>query len=173
MQAEPGKKTARHFDLDSAIGELVGTLTDPIIAWPGGWMDSIPEKVKDQIPLQRMIVEMQYQRGLIPERTATDAEAVAYMFPRTMEAPLDRDWTDIYLYLGNQMAKSYGTEVPDDIKMDSLPEDLQRKLDHLKRWIYEKRVAARKARERQDRKEMKEAEKPESPEFVQHTFDLD
>jgi CO dehydrogenase/acetyl-CoA synthase beta subunit len=121
-------------------------------------MDTIPERVKEQIPIQRILMNMMYLNGKIPQRIGTDAEALAYMYPRTMEAPMDRDWVDIYVYLGNQLAKSCGTEIPDDIKMESLPEDLQRKLDHLKRWIYEKRVAARHERGRQELREKKEEE---------------
>lgn len=158
-KTEPEKTVMR--DSEKEIDEIIGCLTDPIITWPGGWMDTIPEKVKEQIPIQRMLMNMLYLKGKIPERTGTDAEALAYMYPRTMEAPLGRDWTDIYVYLGNQLAKSMGTEVPDDIKRDSLPDDLQRKLDHLKRWIYEKRVAARKNRYSQQRKEEKEKAKAE------------
>lgn len=145
-------------DTEAEISEIVGALFDPIIAWPGGWMDTIPEKVKEQIPIQRLIMNMMYLNGQIPRRTGTDAEALAYMYPRTMEAPMDRDWVDIYIYLGNQLAKSMGTEFPDDIKMDSLPKYLQDKLGHLKRWIYEKRVDARLDRERGERREKKEAE---------------
>jgi len=158
-KTEPKKPIIR--DSEKGIEEIIGCLTDPIIAWPGGWMDTIPEKVKEQIPIQRMLMNMIYLNGKIPERTATDAEALAYMYPRTMEAPLDRDWTDIYVYLGNQFAKSMGTEFPDDMKIVSLPADLQRKLDHLKRWIYEKRVAARRERNGQARKEEKEKDKAE------------
>ena len=109
-KTEPEKPVIR--DSEKEIEEIIGCLTDPIIAWPGGWMDTIPEKVKERIPIERMIMSMKYLQGMIPERTGTDAEAVAYMYPRTMEAPLDRDWTDIYVYLGNQHAKSVGTEIP-------------------------------------------------------------
>lgn len=156
---EPKKPVIR--DGDKEIDEIIGCLTDPIIAWPSPWNDTLPERVKDQIPIQRMLMNMMYLKGMIPERTGTDAEALAYMYSRTLEAPMDRDWVDIYIYLGNQLAKSIGTEIPEDIKKESLPDDLQRKLDHLKRWIYEKRVAARKARYSQERKEEREKEKAE------------
>ena len=35
--------------VDSVIGDLVGTLTDPIIVYPGGWGDSLPEWLKNAI----------------------------------------------------------------------------------------------------------------------------
>jgi hypothetical protein len=158
-----GKKAKKPAirDSEKEIEEIIGCLTDPIITWPSPWMDTIPERVKEQIPIERMLMNMMYLHGKIPERTGTDAEALAYIYPRTLEAPLDRDWTDIYVYLGNQLAKSTGSEFPDDMKMDSLPAGLQRKLDHLKRWIYEKRVSARRERNGQARKEEKEKDKAE------------
>jgi len=51
------------------------------------------------------------------EEVATDAEALAYMYPRALEAPLDSDWTEIYLYLGTQVM---GDRMPDEIRKDSL-----------------------------------------------------
>ena len=158
---------------EDEISELIGCLTDPIIAWPSGWMDSIPERVKEQIPIQRMIMNMQYAKGMIPRRTGTDAEVVAYMFPRTMDAPMDRDWTDIYMYAANQCVKSMGTEIPDDIKVDSLPKYLEQKLDHLKRWIYEKRVDARLDRERGERRDKREAEPAELKAAQPALFDFE
>lgn len=158
---------------EDELSEVVGTITDPIIAWPSPWMADIPEKVREQIPIQRMVMYMMYLNGKIPRPTGTDAEALAYMFPKTMEAPLDRDWTDIYVYLGNQLAKSMGTEFPDDMKMETLPKDLQMKLDHLKLWIYEKRVAARRDRGRADRRERKETEVAEKEALQPALFDFE
>jgi len=157
--SEAQKPTVRNPE--DEISEIVGAITDPIIAWPSSWMDTIPEKVKEQIPIQRLLMNMMYLNGQIPRRTGTDAEALAYMYPRTLEAPMDRDWVDIYVYLGNQLAKSTGTEFPDDMKMESLPKYLQDKLDHLKHWIYEKRIAARRDRDAQNRKAQKEEKKVE------------
>jgi len=34
-------------NIDSMIGNLVGTLTDPIIVYPGGWGDDLPEWLKE------------------------------------------------------------------------------------------------------------------------------
>lgn len=156
-ETKPKKPAIR--DGEKEIEEIIGCLTDPIITWPSPWNKDIPPRVKEQIPIERMLMNMMYLNGQIPERTGTTAEALAYMFPRTMEAPIDRDWVDIYVYLGNQLSKSLGIEFPDDMKMDSLPDHLQKKLDHLKRWIYEKRVAARKDRNSKARKEEKEKTK--------------
>ncbi|MDD5500584.1 MAG: hypothetical protein PHH57_02730 [Candidatus Omnitrophica bacterium] len=169
---EAGNQKPKLRNPEEEISEVVGTITDPIIAWPSPWMADIPEKVKEQIPIQRMIMYIMYLNGKIPRPTGTDAEALAYMFPRTMEAPIDRDWVDIYVYLGNQLAKATGTEFPDDMKMEILPEYLQKKLDHLKHWIYEKRVAARRDRDRAGRREQKEAEETQRKEVQPVLFEF-
>ena len=96
---------------------------------------------------------------------ATDVEALIYMYPRTLEAPLDRDWTEIYLYLGTKvMGGAMGKDVPEDIKIEKLTEYQERQLNDLKRWIREhqrKAVAERKRAERHQAKEEEAARRRE------------
>ena len=167
-KTEPAaEKPKKRIDLDKGIEELVGAICDPIIAFPSAWIDSIPEALKSQIKLDRLIMCMRYSKG--EEVTATDSEALAYMFPRTLESPLDHDWVEIYLYLGNQYAKSKGTEIPEDIKKEQLSEYLMYKLDDLKSFIYRARVRQRTEKAskfKKDRKEAKAAEKEQmQPKF--------
>ena len=77
------------------------------------------------------------------------------------------------MYAANQCVKSMGTEIPDDIKVDSLPKYLEQKLDHLKRWIYEKRVDVRLDRERGERREKKETEQAELKAAQPALFDFE
>ena len=140
--------------LEKGMSDIVGVFTDPIIAWPGGWMDTIPEKVKQQITIERLVMCMRAAKG--EEPTGTNAEALAYMYPRTMEAPMDRDWTDIYLYLGTKVMAGAGAEMPEDIRRDSLDDYLMGKLNHLKAWIYQKRIQVRLERDRAARRLEKE-----------------
>ena len=140
--------------MEKGISEIVGVFTDPIIAWPGGWMDSIPEKVKQQITIERLVMCMRANKG--EEPTGTDAEALAYMYPRTLEAPMDRDWVDIYLYLGTKVMAGTGAEIPEDIRKDSLDDEQMRDLNRLKAWIYQKRIEARLGRDRAGRRQKRE-----------------
>lgn len=137
--------------VEKGISELVRALTDPIIAWPSPWIDTIPDRLKDRVPTERLIMCMRAQTGETP--TATDVEALIYMYPRTLEAPLDRDWVDIYLYLGT---KVFGKETPEDIRRDTLDGQQMKDLNHLKAWIYERRIAARLDRDRAGRRQEKE-----------------
>lgn len=163
----------KRFNLDRSIDDLVGSLCDPIIVYPSPWMDTLPEEVKGQVPLDRMVLQMRYHKGDIKEMTATNAEALLYMYPASLEFPLNHDWAQIYIYLGSLVCGSMGREIPEDLKNTVLTSDQLRHLEGLKRWIYEKRVQARKARrrgERLDEKSQKQ-EEAESP-VVQHAFDL-
>ena len=142
---------------EQGISDLVGVFTDPIIAFPGAWKDDIPDWLKEAITLERLTMNMRALKGA--EMTGTDAEALAYMMPRAMEAPLDHDWTRIYLYLATTVMKRHKqTDVPDDIKVESLDSDQVRELNRLKEWIYKKRIQVRLERDRAERRQKREEE---------------
>jgi hypothetical protein len=135
------------------IEEMVGALFDPLIVWPSPWQDSIPENLKKELPLRRLAHLMLCQKGEASWEEATDLEALLYMYPLTLEHPIDRDWTEIYLYLGT---KCYGERFPQDIRHESLRPDQVEDLRELKRWIYRQRVKARIARARGEKAEAKQ-----------------
>ena len=134
------------------IDGLVAALTDPIITWPGAWMDTIPESLKSQVPMARLARQMAGLKGIMPQGDddlATDVEALIYMYPRCLEAPLCHDWAKIYLYLGTKVMGS--DRMPDDIKVEKLEPDQERQLNELKRWIRDqqrKAVAERRRGEK-------------------------
>jgi hypothetical protein len=80
--------------------DLVGTLTDPIIVYPGGWGDNLPEWLKNAITLERLIENMKETKGEQP--TGTDAEACAYLNTASLTVPMDGDWSQIYLYVAGK-----------------------------------------------------------------------
>jgi len=88
------------------------------------------------------------------------AETLAYMYPRALEAPLDSDWTEIYLYLGTQVM---GDRMPDDIRKDNLSDYQMGLLMELKRWIYRQRVRARKERHKVERAKARAEAKARAP----------
>lgn len=144
------------------ISDLVGALFDPIIVWPGGWMDTLPEWILGEIKMQRLVQLMVARKDESQRGLATDAEAMAYMYPRTMEAPLGHDWTEIYLYLGTRVMGSNmsgrNREFPQDIRKDTLTDGQMRDLNHLKRWIYSQRIEARRQRDKSERRQRRENE---------------
>ena len=86
--------------IEKGISEIVGVFTDPIIVFPGGWGDTLPEWLKNAITLERLEVKMRALKG--EEMTGTDAEACAYLFTAALTQPMDHDWGQIYLYIATQ-----------------------------------------------------------------------
>ncbi|GAI11536.1 unnamed protein product, partial [marine sediment metagenome] len=79
--------------VEKGISEIVGALSDPIIVFPGGWGDSLPEWIKPAITLERLAMNMRALKGA--EMTGTDAEACAYLYTASLTQPMDHDWTKI------------------------------------------------------------------------------
>ena len=153
------------------IGDIVGALTDPIIVFPGGWGDSLPDWIKPAITLERFIENIKHSRG--EEPTGTDAEAMAYLSTASLTQSIDHDWTHIYLYLGTiTMCRHKKVEMPDDIKVESLDRNQQEDLARLKRWIYDRRTRIRQDRERAERREKKEEEAASKKEAQPALFDF-
>ena len=142
--------------VDGWIDDIVGALFDPIIVMPGGWGDDLPDWLKKRVTVERLIENMQAVREG-KEITATDAEAACYLFTASLTAPIDSDWTQIYLYVaGGEMESEAKSEMPEDIKVESLTESQWRDLKQLKDWIYQRRVKHRKEKERGERREARQ-----------------
>jgi len=62
--------------IEKGISDIVGVFTDPIIVFPGGWGDTLPEWLKNAITLERLEMNMRALKG----EEMTDAEACAYLF---------------------------------------------------------------------------------------------
>jgi len=147
--------------IEKGISEIVGCLSDPIIVFPGGWGDTLPEWLKSAITLERLVMNMRTIKG--DEPTGTDAEACAYLNTASLTQPMDRDWTQIYLYIAGKSyekwrTKDSGVEMPEDIRVESLDDDQMRDLNRLKAWLYQKRTTVREDRERAERRQKKDEE---------------
>ncbi len=155
------------------IGEIVGVFTDPIIVMPGGWGDTLPPWLKEAITMERLIMNMQGVRsGLM---TGTDAEAVAYLYTASLEAPMGHDWSQIYFYVTGKVwnyhkNKDDTQKFPADLVVEELSRYQMDMLNRLKYWIYEQRLKHRKRTEKVDREGKKEKKKEE--ELLQLGFDM-
>ncbi len=161
--------------MEKGIREIVGVFTDPIIVMPGGWGADLPDWIRDAITLERLIANVEsFKTGVM---TATDAEACAYLFTASLEAPMGHDWTQIYLYIASKVyewhrTKDSGVTMPEDIKVTELTHGQQQDLDRLKAWIYDQRIKHRKRRDHDERKEQKARKEAEPPAVLQLSFDL-
>jgi hypothetical protein len=152
--------------VEQGISDIVGCLTDPIIVFPGGWGDTLPEWLKTAITLERMADNLKAIKG--DEPTGTDAEVCAYLMTVSLTQPIDSDWTQIYLYVAGKTCKRWNkSEVPPDINVETITDYQMRELIRLKEWIYQQQVKARNARDRNERRqnkqEMDEQKKLEQP----------
>lgn len=142
---------------EKGVSDVVGALSDPILVFPGGWGDSVPEWLKTSITLERLEMNMRALKG--EEPAGTNAEACAYLMTVSLTKPIDSDWTQIYLYVAGKTYTRWGkNELPSDIRVDSLNEYQARELKRFKDWLYQRRIQARHDRERAERREEKEAE---------------
>jgi len=147
----------RTQSVEKGISDIVGALTDPIIVFPGGWGDTIPEWLKTAITLERMMGNAKVLKG--EEPTGTDAEACAYLMTVSLTQPMGSDWTQIYLYIAGRSYKRWNKgEMPADIAVDSISDYQTVELNRLKAWLYRKRTQIRLERERVERRERKEEE---------------
>ena len=147
--------------IEKGISEIVGVFTDPILVFPGGWGDSLPEWLKPAITIERLGMNMRELKGELP--TGTDDKACAYLYTAYLSFSFDHDWTQIYLYIAGKAysrwrQKESGTEMPEDIRVETLNDDQMRDLNRLKAWLYRKRTQVREERERAERRQKREAE---------------
>ena len=156
---------------EQGISDIVGCLSDPIIVFPGGWGDTIPEWLKTAITMERMLGNLKSMKG--EEPTGTDAEACAYLMTVSLTQPMDTDWTEIYLFVATQTYKRWEKgEMPQDIVVDSISDYQMGELNRLKAWLYRQRIKARTEKDRVERREkraeaeaQREAEQPALFEF--------
>ena len=149
-----------NMSVEKGISDIVGVFTDPIIVFPGGWGDTLPEWLKNAITLERLEMNMKALKG--EEMTGTDAEACAYLYTAALTAPMDHDWGQIYLYIATQTYRRWGkNEMPGDIALDQLDDGQMRDLRRLKEWLYNQRTKVRQERERAERRQQKEQEEAE------------
>ena len=143
--------------VEKGISDIVGVFTDPIIVFPGGWGDTLPEWLKNAITLERLGMNMKALKG--EEMTGTDAEACAYLYTASLTQPMDHDWTQIYLYIATKTYRQWGkSEMPGDIAVDSLRDNQVSDLNRLKEWLYRKRTTVRQDRDRAERRQKREEE---------------
>jgi len=120
----------RDAQTEKEIGKMVGAMCDPTIVYPG-YEDCVPEKLKDLVPLYRLIQLMKH------EETASDVEAAIYMSTASLAHPFNETWTQIYLYTASQVM---GDKIPKEIRVQSLTKHQEIELRRFKDWLYRTRI---------------------------------
>ncbi|MFQ5820823.1 MAG: hypothetical protein ACE5I5_12600 [Candidatus Heimdallarchaeota archaeon] len=121
--------------VDLGITQLVKALFNPIIVWPGFSCQDLPEDLRTEITLQRLI--QVHNTPLCHKiEEATDAEALAYLYTATLAIPPDRDWATIYMHLARNYLNRKGHGLPSFLEEKTHFNNYQQlKLTELIRWI--------------------------------------
>ncbi len=77
---------------------LAGPLVQPRL---NGW--DFPERLRAVVPAARILQMLRGQADAIECDLASEEEALGYLSCASLEAPLDRDWTEIMCYLAQQV----------------------------------------------------------------------
>jgi len=85
---------------------------------------------------------------------------------------MDNDWSQIDLDVaGKTLSRWHKSEMPDDIRVDSLNDEQMADISRLKEWLYHQQTRARQGRERVERRQEKEEDitrrKAEQPALFQ------
>ncbi|MBD2666933.1 hypothetical protein B6N60_04937 [Richelia sinica FACHB-800] len=90
-------------------------LAGPLVIYGNAWSDTIPQWLKFACIQDRLeLICNEYQKNQVGEY-ATATEVLTYMMPATYDAPLHRDYANLYLWVGNEVLTKY----------DKLPKDCQ------------------------------------------------
>ena len=139
-------------DKNDFVFDFMDCLASPIIVFKSAWQDTIPKDILGRIKLSRIICSM------TKEKMASLTETLAYIMPRTYEAPMPTEWVNIYTWLGLQYVIQFKNNDQLSAMTEIAPSELSEYeiglLNNLRRLIYDKRRKALKEK-------LKSAEKSE------------
>jgi len=94
------------------LKQLAEVFSAPMLYHPGGWEDSLPQDLKQQVIIERLLLVAKGEWD-----RATDAEVICYLYTASLARPLGGDWTDIYTYMMAQWKPQLrdAVEVPQEL----------------------------------------------------------
>lgn len=82
-------------------------LAGPLVLHRSLWSDAIPEWLKLACVQDRVeLIISEYEQDKVGDY-ATPAEVLTYMMPATMEAPMHREYVDLYIWAGNEVMQKH------------------------------------------------------------------
>jgi hypothetical protein len=107
------------------------------------YTDLVPDWLKQRISFEYEVESLAWLLGKdIRQGKATDAEICVTIYLASLQAPLDHDAGQIYLYVATGLIEARGYTVPEDIRTTELTQDQARKLSEWKHMLYRKRGKA-------------------------------
>jgi len=101
----------------------------PIVVFTG-FGDLVTEEMKTRIHLERLLTPF--------EESATDYEAMVYLYTASLAVPFSERWYNIYTYLFSKYYPEQAKKI--GVYRNALSELEQHELSRLKKWIYEKQL---------------------------------
>lgn len=132
------KQEQRQVEKDFVDGML--SIFRPKIVWPGYEGMPIPEQIKTQILIERLILARNN------EKLATETEALWYLSTASLVAPMDNNWYNIFMYLSRRYLTRTKKELPDFLKENIILDEYveEPELHRLRQWLYNKGMEATK-----------------------------
>lgn len=131
----PSKKEKKEF-VNNCI-ELFNTFRRPKIVMPGYEDMLMPDDIKTQIVVERMILAKN------DEKTASETEALWYLSTVSLAQPLDHSWYRIFMFLFRQWCIKTNKGLPDFTREQvTLEKYEEHDLKRLRDWLYRKSVEA-------------------------------
>lgn len=151
-------KEAKQQRKSEAKEELFWSMWErPIVydALGRGWADTVPQWIKDEIILERLIQVMKGEAG-----KATDAEVAAYLYTANLARPVSHEMTRIYCHLVCKLMKQRGKgDFRKEVGADRpLTEYEVHEMDDLKRKIWNSGIRNSEGKRRARKKYLKELE---------------
>ena len=168
------KPTKGKHKEDYYVNLLMWAIQGPIIVHPGGWGDNPPETITSNITMNRLLESMVITKSEEATPMAPEMEAMLYISTASLEAPLDRDWTETYMTLMQRWILNQGKDVPDFLL--DIPElnDMQKNdLKRLREWIFKKSFEEVKRKCKEMKKSTLKNPKMEIPTFQRTTKQTD
>ncbi len=144
-------KERKHMDM------LMWAITGPIIVYPGGWGNDLPDDIKGQIKIDRLVTVMQHSKEPLTTPLAPEVEAMWYMSSASLEHPLSRDLVEIYMHLTkNWWIKTNKGDLPDFLETTPELNDYQKGiLRRLREFIFKKSFEEVKCQHQQKKSTLK------------------
>ncbi|MBD1862372.1 MULTISPECIES: hypothetical protein [Trichocoleus] len=103
MQVGARDIVAAYLEIGGFHHQHIRYLMGPTVLHRSPWADTLPNWLPEAIHRDRFeSILSEHDEGLVGN-LATPTEVMAYMYPATMDAPMQRDWVEVYLWAGNDV----------------------------------------------------------------------
>ena len=127
-QPAPRSRRSQAQEEQLFVDQMMYMLTAPQIFHPP-W-DTLVEMHKQDVTLHRLI----NNKEILEKEMCSELEAMLYLSSASLEAPMRRDWMEIYFWLFNRWDAEKAKAA--EIAMPNLDSTQIESMDRLRRWIF-------------------------------------